>query len=407
MHAQETKKNIWYISKYASPLKYGFGTRHFYLAKEFNKLGHNSIIISSNSNHLVQIPDFKKCYTKELIDGVETWWLKTIHYRGANSFRRMLSWIDFELKLLFMPVKKLPQPDVIICSSLSLFSIINGYIFKKRFNCRLIFEVRDIWPLTIIEEGGFNPKNPFVMFLAWVEKFGYRNADIIVGTMPNLAEHVKNICGDGLDCRCVPFGYDPALYDAQEPLPEGYEDDYISKGKFIVGYAGSIGVTNALEPLLQCALEMKDNPHVHFLLLGDGDLLEEYKNRVSGLPNITFVPKVKKTQVQMFLRHCHVLYFSVHDSKVWRYGLSLNKLIDYMLSAKPIIASYSGYPSMVNEAQCGTFVPAKNVEALKKAITEYANKSQEGLDQIGQRGRAWLIENRPYDKIAREYCKPF
>lgn len=407
MHAQETKKIIWYISKYASPLKYGFGTRHFYLASEFNKLGHNSIIISSNSNHLVQIPDFKRLYTKELIDGVETWWLKTIQYRGANSFRRILSWIDFELKLLFMPVKKFPQPDVIICSSLSLFSILNGYIFKKRFNCRLIFEVRDIWPLTIIEEGGFKSWNPFVMFLAWVEKFGYRNADIIVGTMPNLAEHVKNICGDGLDCRCVPFGYDPALYDVQEPLPDGYEDDYIPKGKFIVGYAGSIGVTNALETLLECALEMKDNPSIHFLILGDGDLLEEYKNRVSGLPNITFVPKVKKTQVQMFLRHCHVLYFSVHDSKVWRYGLSLNKLIDYMLSAKPIIASYSGYPSMVNEAQCGSFVPAKNVEALKKAITEYADMPQERLDQIGQRGRAWLIENRPYDKIAREYCKLF
>jgi glycosyltransferase involved in cell wall biosynthesis len=306
-----------------------------------------------------------------------------------------------------MPLKKVPKPDVIISSSLSLFTILNGYIFKKRFKCKLIFEVRDIWPLTIIEEGGFNPKNPFVMFLAWVEKFGYRNADIIVGTMPNLAEHVKNVCGKELNCQCVPFGYDPALYDIQEPLPAGYEDTYIPKGKFIVGYAGSIGVTNALEPLLQCALEMKDNPHVHFLLLGDGDLLEEYKNRVSGLPNITFVPKVKKTQVQMFLRHCHVLYFSVHDSKVWRYGLSLNKLIDYMLSAKPIIASYSGYPSMVNEAQCGTFVPAKNAEALKKVISEYANMPQERLDQIGQRGRAWLIENRPYDKIAREYCKLF
>ena len=402
-----TNKCIWYISKYASPLKYGFGSRHFYLMREFNKLGYRTIMISSNANHLVQIPNFKKKYTKEIFDGVETWWISTIQYKGANSFRRILSWIDFELKLLFMPVKRLPKPDVVICSSLSLFTILNGYIFKKRFKCRLIFEVRDIWPLTIIEEGGFKPWNPFVMFLAWVERFGYRNADIIVGTMPNLAEHVKNICRDDLNCQCVPFGYDPALYDIQEPLPEGYEDVYIPKGKFIVGYAGSIGVTNALEPLLECALEMKDNPGIHFLLLGDGDLLEEYKNRVSGLPNITFVPKVKKTQVQMFLRHCHVLYFSVHDSKVWRYGLSLNKLIDYMLSAKPIIASYSGYPSMVNEAQCGTFVPAKNVEALKKAITEYANKSQEGLDQIGQRGRAWLIENRPYDKIAREYCKLF
>lgn len=402
-----TNKCIWYISKYASPLKYGFGSRHFYLMREFNKLGYRTIMISSNANHLVQIPNFKKKYTKEIFDGVETWWIKTIQYKGANSFRRILSWIDFELKLLFMPVKSFPKPDVIICSSLSLFTILNGYIFKKRFKCKLIFEVRDIWPLTIIEEGEFKSWNPFVMFLAWVEKFGYRNADLIVGTMPNLAEHVKNICGADLNCRCIPFGYDPALYDVQESMPAGYEETYIPKDKFIIGYAGSIGVTNALEPLLQCAEAMKENTGLHFLLLGDGDLLEEYKNRMSSLTNIMFVPKVKKTQVQMFLRHCHVLYFSVHDSKVWRYGLSLNKLIDYMLSAKPIIASYSGYPSMVNESQCGTFVPAKDVEALKKTIIKYANMPKERLDQIGQRGRRWLIENRPYDKIAREYCNLF
>lgn len=403
----ESKKCIWYISKYATPLKYGFGSRHFYLASEFNKLNYNAVIISSTSNHLAQIPEFKNIYTKEVIDCVETWWLKTIRYKGANSFRRMLSWIDFELKLLLMPVKKLAKPDVVICSSLSLFTILNGYIFKKRFRCKLIFEVRDIWPLTIIEEGGFKSWNPFVMFLAWVEKFGYRNADVIVGTMPNLSEHVKVTCGEGLNCHCVPFGYDPALYDEQELLPEGCEETYIPKNKFIVGYAGSIGVTNALEPLLQCASDMKDNTQIHFLILGDGDLLEEYKSRVAGWTNITFVPKVKKTQVQMFLRHCNVLYFSVHDSKVWRYGLSLNKLIDYMLAAKPIIASYSGYPSMVNEAKCGAFVPAKDVAALACAIREYANMSKDQLAEIGQRGREWLLKNRPYEKIALEYCKLF
>jgi glycosyltransferase involved in cell wall biosynthesis len=403
----DTKKSIWYISKYAAPLKYGFGSRHFYLSSEFRKLGHSIVVISSNANHLAQIPDFEKVYTKEVIDGVETWWIKTIRYKGANSFRRILSWIDFELKLLLMPVKNLPKPDAIICSSLSLFTILNGYIFKKRFKCKLVFEVRDIWPLTIVEEGGFKSWNPFVMFLAWVEKFGYRTADLIVGTMPNLAEHVKNVCGRELNCRCVPFGYDPALYDVQESLPEGYEKTYIPQDKFIVGYAGSIGVTNALEPLLQCATEMKDNPRVHFLLLGDGDLLAQYKARVADLKNITFVPKVKKTQVQKFLHHCHVLYFSVHDSKVWLYGLSLNKLIDYMLSAKPIIASYSGYPSMINEAQCGTFVPAKNVAALKRVISEYADMPEDALNQIGQRGRDWLLENRPYEKIARAYCRLF
>ena len=86
---------IWYISKYARPLKYGFGTRHFYLAEEFNRLGANTVIITSDSDHIIQMPCFNKRYYHEVIDGVDTWWIRTIRYRGANSFRRILSWLDF------------------------------------------------------------------------------------------------------------------------------------------------------------------------------------------------------------------------------------------------------------------------------------------------------------------------
>ena len=399
------KKSVWYISKYATPLKYGFGTRHFYLAREFNRMGYKTSVISSDSNHLSQFPDFKTVYTKETIDGVDTCWIKTARYKGSASIRRVISWIDFEMKLWLLPQRLIPKPDVVIVSSLSLLTILNGYLFKKRFGCRLLFEIRDIWPLTIVEEGGFNRWNPFVMLLAWVEKFGYRNSDLIVGTMPNLSEHVRTVTGREMDCHCIPFGYDPALYDSPEPLPEEYEDLYIPKDKFIIGYAGSIGRTNALETLIQCASEMKDDSGVHFLLLGDGDLLDEYKSQVKGLKNVTFAPKVKKSQVQSVLRHCQVLYFSVKDSNVWRYGLSLNKLIDYMISAKPIIASYNGYPSMINEAQCGTFIPANDVPTLIRAVREYAQLSRDQLDAIGHRGREWLLQNRPYHKLAVEYCK--
>ena len=401
------KKTIWYISKYATPLKYGFGSRHFYLAREFNRLGNNTVIISSDSNHLSQFPDFKSVYTKEIIDGVETWWIKTIKYKGTASLRRIMSWIDFEMKLLLMRKSMIPRPDIVIVSSLSLITILNGYWLKKHFGCKLIFEIRDIWPLTIIEEGDFNPWNPFVRFLAWVERFGYRNADIIIGTMPNLSEHVQEVTGKIMDCYCIPLGYDPGLYNRPEPLQERYEDRYIPKNKFIIGYAGSIGRTNSLDTLIKCASEMKDNPHIHFLLLGDGDLLNDYKSRVNGLENITFAPKVMKSQVQTVLRHCQVLYFSVEDSKVWRYGQSLNKLIDYMSAGKPIIASYGGYPSMLNEAQCGNFIPAKDVPSLVRAIHEYEQLPIDKLESIGRRGKEWLSENRPYNKIALEYCKLF
>lgn len=363
------------------------------------------MVITSDSNHLAQFPDFNSVYTQENINGVDTWWIRTIKYKGSASIKRILSWIDFEIKLWLMPKSMLPRPDIVIVSSLSLLTILNGYWLKKRFRCLLIFEIRDIWPLTIIEEGGFSQWNPFVMLLAWLERFGYQKSDVIVGTMPNLSEHVNTVSGKKTNCYCIPFGYDPGLYNSPEPLPEGYEERYIPKNKFIIGYAGSIGRTNSLDTLIECALEMKDNPHIHFLLLGDGDLLDQYRARVAELNNITFVPKVKKSQVQMVLRHCQVLYFSVEDSKVWHYGLSLNKLIDYMIAGKPIIASYSGYPSMVNEAQCGVFVPAKDVPALAAAIYKYAQLPKDQLESIGMQGREWLLKNRPYDKIALEYSK--
>lgn len=400
-------KTIWYISKYASPVKYGFGTRHFYLAREFNRLGGNTVIIASDSNHLAHIPVRDCKYYQETLDGIETWWIRTIKYRGAASFRRILSWLDFELKLWLMPKQKLPCPDVVIVSSLSLLTVFNGFLLKRKYGCKLIFEVRDIWPLTIVEEGGFSPWNPLVMLLGMAEKFGYRHADVIVGTMPNLQEHVANVMGRPMNCLCVPFGYDPALYAQQQALPENYADKYIPKGKFIVGYAGSIGLTNALDPLIDCAIAMKDNAHIHFLLLGSGDLLETYKNKVKGLSNISFAPKVGKAQVQAVLASCQILYFSVKDSQVWRYGLSLNKLIDYMMAAKPVIASYNGYPSMVNEADCGRFIPADNVAVLQQTIAEYAEMSKEQLNEIGQRGKDWLISHRPYEKIAQEYWRLF
>jgi glycosyltransferase involved in cell wall biosynthesis len=401
------KSNIWYISKYASPLKYGFGSRHFYLASEFKRLGYNPVVISSDSNHLAKIPALQSTYSHEIIDGVDTWWIKTIKYKGSASIKRILSWIDFEMKLWFMPKKKIARPDIVIISSLSLLTILNGYLLKRHFGCKLIFEIRDIWPLTIIEEGGFNPWNPFVKLLAWVEKFGYKKSDIIVGTMPNLSEHVKEVTGQEMNCRCIPFGYNPSLYNSHEALPEGYEERYIPKNKFIIGYAGSIGITNALDTFIECASEMKDDFQIHFLLLGDGDLLNEYKTRVMGLPNITFEPKVNKAQVQTVLSHCHVLYFSTQDSKVWQYGLSLNKMIDYMMAGKPIIASYNGYPSMINEAQCGVFIPAESIPALKQVIYEYKEMPIDQLDLIGKRGKEWLLKNRSYDKIAQDYCKLF
>lgn len=399
-------KVIWYISKYVAPSYAAkVSARGFLILSSLAKYGNNCTLITSDSNHLVSSPAFKGNVMSEMVDGVHVHWLKTWKYKGAKSFGRMLSWLDFECQLFRMPKKKLDKPDVVIVSSLSLLTILNGLWLRKKYRCKLIFEVRDIWPMVLIESGGVSPKNPFVFFLSWLERLGYVKADKVVGTMPNLTQHVQRVTGKEIEAACIPQGVDDGLLEDPLPLPDEYIQEFFPKDKFIVCHAGSIGADNALETFFSCARTMKYRQDVHFLIVGDGYLKEQFQKENADLKNITFAPRVEKKQVQSVLSHVDVVYFSVNKSPLWNYGQSLNKVIDYMLSGKPVLASYTGYPSMVNEADCGLFVPAEDVDALGLAIDNLSKMTKNDLDKMGQRGREWILSNRRFDNLASQYLE--
>ena len=396
-------KTVWYISKYVAPAGKGSaGSRGFQLIREFIKEGYNCTIISSDSNSLVEAPHIRSSYLKQKIDDVPFIWLKTFQYSTSNSLTRILSWLHFEWKLLLFSKKSQEKPDFLVVSSLSLLTILSGIVLKKWFGCKLIFEIRDIWPLTLTEEGGFSTNNPFVKFLSFVEKLGYEKSDHIVGTMPNLGSHVKNKLGVSKPVSCIPMGINlNELVD--QPHKVCPKIHSILPEKKIIGYVGSIGISNALETLFNCAEALSENNDIHFLIVGDGDLKECYEKQFGHLTNLTFWPKVEKTDVAGILQECDFLYFATKNSEVWEYGQSLNKLIDYMLAGKPIIGSYSGFPSMINEAECGIFVPSENPESLAEAIVELCKKTDIELEEMGVKGRKWLVENRDYKKLAANY----
>lgn len=390
---------IWCISKYASLPLYGPAARLFFLAKEFAGQGHEVLLLTSDSNHLANYPESKQTYNFDTIDGVRTCWVKTKKYQKTASLERILSWFDFEWKLFLLSRKNLFAPDVILVSSLSIFSIVYGYFLSRKYKAKLIFEIRDIWPLTMTEEAGFSSRHPLVLFIGLVEKFGYKRADLIAGTMPRLDLHVKNILGYERPFFCSPLGF------SEKQLENSSADfsDSFPKNKIIVGYAGSMGVSNNLDPYMKCIRSYANDDRVHFVLVGGGDYREKYEKELSAQKNVNFLPKIKPSEVQSFLSHCDILYLSTHASKVWDFGQSMNKVVEYMLSGKPIIASFSGYPSMINEADCGVFVPADNDQALQAELNKMISMDSSVREEMGARGRSWILANRSYSKLAAEY----
>lgn len=139
------------------------------------------------------------------------------------------------------------------------------------------------------------------------------------------------------------------------------------------------------------------------MLVGSGDLRGSFEEFLKGCNNVTFLPRIEQSMVKLFLAKCDILYLSTQDSEVWTYGQSMNKVVEYMLAAKPIIASYAGYPSMINEAECGIFVKSKEAEEIKRAILAVTSLSSEDREVMGKRGKEWIYANRQYGFLAKEY----
>lgn len=390
--------NVWYLCKYVSKPGNGYvGMRAFYLMKELSDIGFNVDLIASSSSAFLDKTSYQKVdvmspsFTFHQIQGIK--------YGKASSFLRIISWLEFELRFFFFKKSNLRKPDVIIVSSLSFLSILNGLFWRKIYSSKLIFEIRDIWPLTLVEEGGYSKFNPFIIFLSFIERLGYNSSDLIIGTMPNLKSHVFEVTNKNTSkVICVPMG----IPDSSEDL--FFRSDYALESgnkNLVLGYVGTIGITNALETLFT-ALKKIDmiSMKIEFHVAGDGPLLEEYKKKFSSMSNLKFLGHVDKKNVPDLMSTFDVVYFSTFKSKVWDYGQSLNKIIDYMLSGKPILGSYSGFPTMINEANCGWLVEAEDYDGLAKKIIEISKIDKQKLISLGNNGREWIKKNRSYSIMA-------
>lgn len=404
------KTQVWFISKYMRlpedlldfedgfQVKGGNPSRGFALMNQLqSKEFHINIFSAKHDYNFWQRSKPSRYISNR---GMQLIFLPVIRFYKSKSLRRILGWIQFELQLIWLSKRNIAKPDIIIVSSLSLLSIIYGlYLARLRYKVPIIFEVRDIWPLVLTANANFSTKNPFVILLQMIERLGYKFSDGIVSTLPNLEPHVQNILGKSRSVTCIPMG----LHKNLEVPNNSHNTEWKAADAFTVTYAGSIGVDNALNVILESAELLKDT-NIQFHFFGNGDLKENYKVKYGNLRNIYFHDPVPIFELKSILSNSEVLILSTHATPMLEYGQSLNKLIDYMAAARPIIAAHTGFKTMINEADCGSFVEGNNPQALADKILEYSKLSIRELDEIGQRGAFWLRQNRTYEKLAGDYA---
>ena len=283
-------------------------------------------------------------------------------------------------------------------SSPSLFPIYSAAKLKKKYGAKLIVEIRDLWPLTLIELGKISSGHPFVKLLQRMEKLMYRHADRVVSVLPIAHSHME---AHGMSSE--KFAYIPNGVVMEEESVE-LSDDFLrdlSANKFVVGYAGSIGLANALEFLIEAARKLSANTHIHFVLVGKGAEVERLKERAAGLTNISFLDAVEKKQVQSLLQYFNLCYIGWRNEDLYRFGISANKLFEYMLSGKPVLHSTNAGNDPISEAKAGVSVPAEEVDGIIAGIQEIYNLSEVDRKEMGARGEEVCSREPQLHQVSR------
>lgn len=344
-------------------------------------------------------------YNFENIAGRLFCWVKTPKY-NPQSVMRFWAMIVFALKVYFVPVSKAGKPDIIIVSSMPIFSVITGWLLKRKYKAeKFIFEIRDLWPLTPIHLLSYNRRHPMIMLMSWIEKFGYRKADHIVSVLPNSAGYINSISKKPEKLNYIPNGISEEMYD-NETLPKNIEK-LLPHGKFIIGYAGTIGMANALENFAEAARKLHDNTDIHFVLVGDGYLKKELVEISKDFVNITFIPKIRKSYMQSLLRHFDACFIGRNDSPLFDYGVSSNKYFDYMLAAKPILVSSNLIKDPVELSGCGIIVEPDNAKAIADGVLKLFSLSPEERKEIGQKGHDYVLKYHNLTYLSEKYEKLF
>jgi glycosyltransferase involved in cell wall biosynthesis len=374
--------------------------RHYYLAKELLKRGFEVVLISGSYSHLFSsLPKVEDKFTYETIDGIEYIWIKVPRYGSSKSLGRIWNMFLFSWRLRSL---KIPESSHVIVSSPSLFPIKIAKKWAEKFQSKLFFEVRDIWPLTLVEFSNISPLNPIIKLMEYYEKFAYRNADKIISLLPNAQEYFVSRGMQAEKFVYLPNGIEIEKYEAR-PLPLEIKAQ-IPSDKFIIAYAGTIGVANNLDYLIEAAVVLEEHKDIHFIILGQGGEKHRLQNRVKqlNLQNVTFIEVIQRELVGAFLKNIDVAFISLLPENLFRFGVSPNKVFEYMYAKKPIIWAINSGNNLVKEAKCGISVPSDDVEALAKSILEMKSLSQKELEKLGENGYYYVKNNHSYKTLAEQ-----
>jgi glycosyltransferase involved in cell wall biosynthesis len=396
---------IVYVSHYFSPEIGAPSARIYEMAQAWIRAGHQVEVITGFPNHPQGeiYPGYQRQrYAQEKLDGILVHRVWTYITPNKGLIKRTLGHISLWFSALLFASKHIKNPDVVIGTSPTLFSVMAARRLAIRYKAPFVMEVRDLWPGIFVDLGVIKNLTVIKLLEAW-ELWMYRQADKVVTVTDGFR---SNIIERGIDpekIHTVPNGADLDFFQPGEKSPSLTRELDLG-GKFVILYLGAHSVSQGLDVVLDAALELSDMEDIAFLLVGDGNKKEQLLERGKSekIDNLIFHPPISKDLVPSYYNLADICLVPLRDVPLFDTFIP-SKMFEIMAMGKPILASLSGEAARILESSEGAVVIGpEDAQGIVQAIRDLYNDRQR-RNFLGQKGRRFVEGNYSRKSLAAKY----
>jgi glycosyltransferase involved in cell wall biosynthesis len=387
---------------FASP-EDGGGTRHYEFARHCVQKGHRFSIVASNLSYLSgeRVVDEAGLVTEQLLEGIRVLRAYTTPKLHQSFAWRVIAFLSFMLTSVWAGLR-VGRVDLVMGTSPPLFQALSAWFVAVVRRCPFLLEIRDLWPEFAIDIGVL--ANPVLIRLSrWLEHFMYARATHILINSPAYRDYLISRGVAREKITLIPNGVDPDMFD---PAADGRDlrERWGLAGKFVVTYAGALGLANDIETILAAARLLRDEPRIHFLLVGDGKERVQLESTAGSwqLSNVTFLGTQPKSAIADILAASDVCVATLKDIPMFRTTYP-NKVFDYMAAGRPTVLAIDGViRGVVESARSGLFVPPGDSEMLADTIRGMS-KDNQLVEELGLSAREYVVEHFNRHKQAEDF----
>lgn len=412
-------KVIWIIDHYSSEPKYGGIQRQFDFANEFSRRGYKTIIISSAFSHYTHSYISEERYMiSRFGENAYYAYLHTSAYdnnRGIGRIQNMFSFVKAVMDNYKMIATRLGKPDAVIGASVHPLTWIAAYHVAKHYGAKFIAEVRDLWPEMWLLNGEKGKLDPMVVFFGTIEKWAYKKAEKIVYSMLYGDEYICGklgipkdkvaLIGQPMDCE----RFDRNAIERVNEIPEAIQS--FVKDSFTCVFTGYFMPYEGVHVMLEAAKTIRnEGMPIKFLFVGSGKEEGAMKKYVedNNLENVLIHGRVSKELIPSILRSCDICLAhcaTEGQKESFKYGISKNKVNEYLYSGKPVIYGRDDAMDPVAKYGGGYVIEPFHPEQFVNKIKEiYAMKPERRME-FGKNGMAYSAKYHNVSSLATEWLK--